>query len=347
MKLDDFDYEFPEGLVAQRPLAERSASRMMVVGRASGKWEHKKITDLPGFLKSGDVLVVNDSRVVPARIFGTLKGGRPIDLLLVERVGEDKGKNELWRCLTKRVRNYKRGDKFFFGISATADVVGRDGDFLLVSFGAGHRERAVERCGTPPLPPYIKREGYESYSAEDRERYQTVYADESGSVAAPTAGLHFTNDLLERIRNNGVEIAKVTLHVGADTFSPVRVDDVREHKMHGETFSITEENAETINRAKAEKRRIVAAGTTTVRALESGFDNGRCTAGRRTTNLFITPGYKFNVVDTLLTNFHQPRSTLLMLVSAFAGRELILSAYEEAIKKECRLFSYGDCMLII
>jgi S-adenosylmethionine:tRNA ribosyltransferase-isomerase len=368
MKLDDFDYEFPEEMVAQRPLPERDSSRMMILDRASGGWEHKKITDLPNHLKSGDVMVVNDSRVIPARIFGNLKGGRPVDLLLVEKItphphplppfdsaqgrqGErakdERGGREIWRCLTKRVRNYRKGDKFFFGISATAEVAGRDGDFLLVIFQAGHSKRAIERCGVPPLPPYIRREDHKSYSDEDRERYQTVYANESGSVAAPTAGLHFTEKLIEEIEKSGVGIAKVTLHVGADTFAPVRVENIHEHKMHGETFQLTKENAEIINRAKKEKRRVVAVGTTTVRALESCFKDGRCAAGNNETELFITPGYKFNVVDAMLTNFHQPRSTLLMLVSAFAGRELVLSAYREAIKERYRLFSYGDCMLIL
>ncbi len=347
MKLSDFDYKFPEELIAQHPLPERTASRMMVVDRATGKWEHGRITDLPKLLKTGDVLVVNDSRVIPARIFGKRFDGKEVELLLVQKVFGDPEKKQRWRALTKRARNYHSGDKFFFGMSATAEVVGRDGDFLLVEFGAGHCERAIEKCGVPPLPPYIKREGFESYGKEDRARYQTIYADEPGSVAAPTAGLHFSDELIKNIKNAGAFIETVTLHVGADTFAPVRVDDVREHKMHGEVFSVSDETAGIINDAKREKRRIIAIGTTTVRALESCAGENGCRAGKKETNIFITPGYKFQIVDCLLTNFHQPKSTLLMLVSAFAGRELILSAYEDAIKNRYRLFSYGDCMLIM
>jgi S-adenosylmethionine:tRNA ribosyltransferase-isomerase len=346
MKLSDFNYEFPEELIAQRPLSERTASRMMIVDRESGKWKHSRITDLPSFLKQGDVLIVNDSRVVPARIFGNLRGGKPVELLLVQKIGGNEKSAEKWRCIIKRARNFHKGDKFFFGISATADVAGRDGDFLVVEFPAGHRQRAVERCGVPPLPPYIKRQGYESYSEEDRERYQTIYANESGSVAAPTAGLHFSGELLDRIKDSGVTITTVTLHVGADTFAPVRVDDINDHKMHGEVFWVSEETAEMVNRVKKEGWRVIAVGTTTVRALESCAKDGICYSGKRETDLFITPGYKFQVVDALLTNFHQPKSTLLMLVSAFAGRDLILSAYADAIKNSYRLFSYGDCMLI-
>jgi len=384
MKLSDFDYNFPEELIAQHPLPERSASRMMVVDRASGTCTHKHITDLPNILKEGAVVVVNDSKVIPARIFGERSGGRPVELLLVEKIskyplplrervkgeGESKSppphlprqgggekdsllqaagnnKIELWRCLTKRVRNYRRGDKFFFGISATAEVVGRDGDYLIVEFGPGHRERAVNRRGVPPLPPYIKREQFESYSDEDRNRYQTIYARDLGSVAAPTAGLHFSEELLKKIKTSGVTVATVTLHVGADTFSPVRVDDIGNHKMHGEKYAVSDETAELINQARKERRRIIAVGTTTVRALESSAKDGICHAGEKETDLFITPGYWFQIVDQLITNFHQPKSTLLILVSAFAGRELILSAYEEAIRERYRLFSFGDCMLII
>ncbi len=347
MKLSDFNYEFPEELIAQRPLPERTASKMMVVYRANGSWEHKRITDLPSYLEPDDVLVLNDSRVVPARIFGKGIGGREVEILLVQKVSGSDASGERWRVLTKRVRNYHKGDKFFFAMSATAEVVGREGDFLVVEFPAGHARRAMERSGVPPLPPYIRRSGRDSYTEEDVERYQTVFADEPGSVAAPTAGLHFTDNLLKKVGGAGVKIAKVTLHVGADTFAPVRAENISDHKMHGETFFVPEGTADAVNRAKKEGRRVIAVGTTSVRALESSAADGICRAGKRSTDLFITPGYKFRVVDRLLTNFHQPRSTLLMLVSAFAGRELILSAYREAIEKKYRLFSYGDCMLII
>jgi S-adenosylmethionine:tRNA ribosyltransferase-isomerase len=387
MKLSDFDYKFPEELVAQHPLPERSASRMMIVDRARGTWTHNNITDLPSILKEGDVLIVNDSKVIPARIFGERSGGRAVELLLVQKISESRvvslrakprntGRSkaisqippcppllkggvggfsgarddergiELWRCLTKRVRNYRRGDKLFFGISSTAEVIGRDGDYLIVEFGPGDRERAVNRRGVPPLPPYIKREHFASYSDEDRNRYQTIYAKELGSVAAPTAGLHFSEELLKKIKDRSVAVATVTLHVGRDTFTPVRVDDIEKHKMHGERYTITNETADIINQAKEKRHRIIAVGTTTVRALESSAKNGICHAGENETDLFMTPGYKFRIVDGLLTNFHQPKSTLLMLVCAFAGRELVLSAYADAIKNSYRLFSFGDCMLI-
>lgn len=347
MKLSDFDYDFPEELVAQRPLPERTASKMLVVDRAKGAWEHRRITDLPSYLEPDDVLVLNDSRVVPARLFGKGIGGRKVEILLVQKVSGSEDSVQCWRVMTKRARNYRRGDKFFFAMSATAEVVGRDGDFLLVEFPAGHARRAIEKTGVPPLPPYIKRSGRDSYTEEDIERYQTVFANEPGSVAAPTAGLHFTEELLRKIGDRGAVIAKITLHVGADTFAPVRADNVGDHKMHGETFSVPNETAAAVNRAKKGGRSVIAAGTTSVRALESSAADGTCRAGRKETDLFITPGYKFCIVDRLLTNFHQPRSTLLMLVSAFAGRELILSAYKEAIEKKYRLFSYGDCMLIL
>lgn len=347
MKLSDFDYKFPEELVAQRPLEERTASRMLLLDRGSKSWRHSHITDIVNFVREGDVIVFNDTRVIPARIFGERSGGRPVELLLVEKISGTDDPHETWRCITKRVRNYRKGDKLFFGISATAEVAGRDGDFLLVKFSAGHCERAIEKCGVPPLPPYIKREGYESYRDEDRERYQTVYARQTGSVAAPTAGLHFTEELIERIEKSGVETAKITLHVGADTFSPVRTENVEDHKMHGERFTITNETAEKINKAGREKRRVVAVGTTTVRALESAGKSGTVVPGEYRTELFITPGHEFRITNAMLTNFHQPKSTLIMLVSAFAGRELIFDAYEDAIKNRYRLFSYGDCMLIV
>lgn len=345
MKLSDFDYEFPEELVAQHPLPERTASRMMVINRASGTWEHGKIADLPNFIGAGDIIVVNDSKVIPARIFGERSGGKPIELLLVDKT--DETRTDQWRCLTKRVRQYRRGDKLFFGMSATATVVGRDGDFLVVEFLPGHRERAVERRGVPPLPPYIRRTGFHEYTDEDRMRYQTVYAKNTGSAAAPTAGLHFSEELLQKLKHRGAQVAPVTLHVGADTFAPVRVDSVHEHKMHGERFLVSATTAEIINKARSDKKRIIAIGTTTVRALESAVHNGELVAGTGDTHLFITPGFEFQIVDGLLTNFHQPRSTLLMLVSAFAGKKLIRDAYEDALHRRYRLFSYGDCMLII
>lgn len=347
MKLSDFDYKFPEELVAQHPLPERTSSKMMFLDREKKAWKHACVNDFPFMLMSGDVLALNDSKVIPARIFGEKMGGKIMELLLSQRIKGSEKSAEQWKCVTKRVRNYRAGEKIFFGISATAKVLGRDGDYLVIEFPKGHRERAVKKRGVPPLPPYIKRQDFNSYSDEDRKRYQTIYAKENGSIAAPTAGLHFSLDLLKKIEEQNVKIVYVSLHVGADTFAPVRTEDINDHKMHGETFWVSKETADVINKAKKENRRIIAVGTTTVRALESSVEDNIVRAGQKDTNLFIKPGYEFKIVDALLTNFHQPKSTLLMLVSAFAGREFIFKAYEEAIKNNYRLFSYGDCMLII
>jgi S-adenosylmethionine:tRNA ribosyltransferase-isomerase len=347
MKLNDFNYTYPDELVAQRPLEKRDASRMMFVDRRAQRCVHEQVTDLPSHLSEGDVLVVNDSRVMPMRLFGELSGGKPIELLLVETIDELKeGEKEVWKSIIRRAKRYRRGDVFFFGIAAKGHVVGHDGTYLLVEFQPGHRERAMKRKGVPPLPPYIKRDAHESYTNEDRERYQTVYAKKDGSAAAPTAGLHLSDDLIGAIEERGVEIVPVTLHVGLDTFQPVRAELTRDHDMHGERYIVTEESAHAINRARGEGRRIIAVGTTAVRALESAWQRGQMRAGAGTTNLFITPGYIFRVIEGLLTNFHQPKSTLLMMISAFAGREFILKCYEEAIRARYRLFSFGDCMAI-
>jgi len=347
MKLSDFNYTFQEEIIAQHPLEDRTSSRMMVINRVLKNWKHDQLSNLTDHLKKGDVLVFNDSKVLPARIFGERSGGRKIEILLLDQIENSSKNKEQWRCMTKRVRNYRKGDKIFFGISATSTVVGREGDFLIIEFEKGHRKRAQERKGVPPLPPYIKRKDIADYTEEDKERYQTVYAKEEGSVAAPTAGLHFSKELLKKIGEKGAITTYVTLHVGADTFTPVRTENILEHKMHGEHFSISENTAEIINCAKQEKRRVIAVGTTTVRALESSAKQGLLTSGSKKTEIFISPGFKFQIVDAMLTNFHQPKSTLIMLVSAFADREFILSAYEDAIKNRYRLFSYGDCMLIV
>lgn len=343
MKLSDFDYKYPKGLIAQRPLSQRDASRMMVVERKSLNFGHSNISDLPKILKEGDLLVLNDSKVVPARLFGTRGRGEIVEVLVAEQADGD----NRWRCLVKNAKRIRAGEKFFFGMHATATALGREGVFLVLGFKPGGLDLAIKHHGVPPLPPYIERNGYKSYSEEDRARYQTVFAKSPGSAAAPTAGLHFSDALLGRLKDKGVEIAYVTLHVGIDTFTPVRADDISDHEMHGERIEIDPDTAETVNRAKSEDRRVIACGTTAVRALESGFEDGKLQAGCRTTRLFITPGYKFRVADAMLTNFHQPKSTLLMLVSAFAGREFILECYEAAIEEKYRLFSYGDCMVIV
>ncbi|MFH1874231.1 MAG: tRNA preQ1(34) S-adenosylmethionine ribosyltransferase-isomerase QueA [Pseudomonadota bacterium] len=347
MKLSDFNYKFPEELVAQQPLAERTASKMMVLNRQAQTYEHAQLTDIIKYLNKGDVLILNNSQVMAWRIFGQRSGGRSLELLLVEKTKGEEHTVQTWRCLTKRVRNYHKGDKFFFGISAQAVVKGRDQDFLVVEFPAGHCQRAIERCGVPPLPPYIRKKEFQDYTDLDRQRYQTVYAKTPGSAAAPTAGLHFSTELLQKIQDKGVLIEYVTLHVGMDTFAPVREENIKDHKMHGEKIFISAKTAETVNNAKNQGKKIVAIGTTTVRALEASAKNNLVQAGEQETHLFITPGYEFQIVDAVLTNFHQPKSTLIMLVSAFAGKEFVLNAYQEAIKQKYRLFSYGDCMLLV
>lgn len=356
MKLSDFDYSYPKDLIAQRPLRERDSSRMMIVDRRAKSWQHAHTALLPDTLRKGDVLVVNDSRVIPARLFGTRATGEAIELLVVEPAREGK---TLWRCLLKRAKRIRTGEKFFFGMQATATARGREDIYLLVEFKDASLELAMRYHGVPPLPPYIEREGFEAYSKEDRERYQTVFADKPGSAAAPTAGLHLSEALLESTRQRGIDIVNITLHVGIDTFAPVRAEKLSEHRMHGERIEISEKTAHRLLEAKKNGERIIAVGTTAARALESaaafevtgsdGFEawqGGRIHHGRWSTELFITPGYDFRLIDALLTNFHQPKSTLLMMVAAFAGREFILNCYQEAIREQYRLFSYGDCMFI-
>lgn len=351
MKLSDFSFKYPKELVAQRPLERRDASRMMVVNRAKGCTTHAGVADLPNFLRAGDLAIVNDSKVVPARLFGTRENGEAIELLVIELAESRVTGHELrtWRCLLKKSKKIRTGEKFFFGADAVAKVIGREGIYLATEFENNALELAMKYHGVPPLPPYIEREGFESYTDEDRERYQTVYARVSGSAAAPTAGLHLSDALLKRIKTAGAAVVNITLHIGIDTFAPVRAEDIAKHKMHGERFEISEETARAVSLAKMEGRRIIAVGTTTMRALEStavGNDGG-IAPGWQTTKLFIRPGYKFKIVDALLTNFHQPRSTLLVLISAFAGKKFILDCYEKAVRDCYRLFSYGDCMLIV
>ncbi|MBN1283753.1 MAG: tRNA preQ1(34) S-adenosylmethionine ribosyltransferase-isomerase QueA [Proteobacteria bacterium] len=357
MELTLFDYDYPEDLVAQRPLPERDSSRMMLVDRARRSFDHSRVSLLPSILRRGDLLVLNDSRVAAARLFGTIRGGERVELLVVEK---DPDRTDAWRCLLRQAKRMRAGEKIFFGMQATATVAGRDGAFLLVDFKGDSLALAERFHGVPPLPPYIKRDGYSSYTDEDRARYQTVYANNPGSAAAPTAGLHLSGALLDSLAAAGVETASVTLHVGIDTFTPVRAENLEDHTMHGERVEIGEEAAHRITMAKAEGRRVICVGTTAARAIESaaafevegsaGFlswANGRIHHGAWTTRLFIRPGYEFRAMDAIITNFHQPRSTLLTMVSAFAGREFILSCYREAVRERYRLFSYGDCMFIV
>lgn len=343
MKLSDFNYTYPKELIAQQPLAKRDESRMMVINRRTQNFRHAMISDLPDLLATSDSLILNDSKVIPARLFGKRGNGKPIELLVVEPYPASSG---TWRCLLKKAARIRAGEKFFFGMQATATAKGMDGHFLLAEFKGGALELAMKYHGAPPLPPYIRRDGIGAYTKEDRERYQTIYAKKPGSAAAPTAGLHLSEALLEKITAKEIGIEYVTLHVGIDTFAPLRVENLKDHRMHGERFKTSEDTANTITKAKISGRKIIACGTTTTRALESAWNGNSIRAGSFQTELFITPGFKFNVVDCLLTNFHQPKSTLLVLVSAFAGREFILDCYKEAIASKYRLFSYGDCMLI-
>jgi S-adenosylmethionine:tRNA ribosyltransferase-isomerase len=332
----DFDYDLPAASIAQEP-APRGESRLLVLDR-QGPERHSRVSDLPGLLHPGDLLVLNDTRVIPARLYGRSAGGGRMEILLIERVAERE-----WDALVKPGRRARPGAVFSLDEGLAAEVIDKHED-------GRHRLRFTEpiephldRLGHIPLPPYIHRPD----TPEDRERYQTVFARQPGAVAAPTAGLHFTAALLAEIAAAGIEIARVTLHVGIGTFKPVAAERIEEHRMESERYEIGEETAGAIRRARAAGRRIVAVGTTVVRTLESAAlaGEGEVRAGSGATKLFITPGYQFQGVDALLTNFHLPRSTLLMLVSAFAGRERVLAAYEEAITNGYRFYSYGDAML--
>jgi S-adenosylmethionine:tRNA ribosyltransferase-isomerase len=352
MLISDFDYELPEELIAQHPLGRRDASRMLVLSRGRGSWRDGSFPEFPSELREGDTVVVNNTRVFPARLVGRREptGGR-VELLLVRRreeFGED-----AWEVLAKPARRLEAGARLTFGdgrLRAEALSATEDGARRVVRFQADGDFRALlEEFGRMPLPPYIKRDTEDlAAGAEDRERYQTVYAAATGAIAAPTAGLHFTPQVFEELNARGVRTAEVTLHVGYGTFAPVRGEDLSGHSVAAERFEIGEQAAEEINRTREGGGRVVAVGTTTVRALESVADEGgRVSAGRGETGLTITPGYKFRAVDALLTNFHLPRSSLLVLVSAFAGRELVLAAYRHAVRERYRFYSYGDCMLIV
>jgi S-adenosylmethionine:tRNA ribosyltransferase-isomerase len=325
----DFDYDLPAASIAQEA-SPRGESRLLVLDR-TGPERHAWVRDLPGLLRPGDLLVLNDTRVIPARLFGRSAGGGRMEVLLVERLGERE-----WHALVKPGKRARPGASVDFDENLTAEVVGKNEDRYRLRFSEPV-EPHLERLGHIPLPPYIHRPD----TPEDRERYQTVYARTPGAIAAPTAGLHFTEDLLKEIEEAGVGIARVTLHVGIGTFKPVSVERIEEHRMDRERYEIGEEAAEAIRRAE----RVVAVGTTVVRTLESAAVGDReVRAGSGSTELFITPGFRFQVVDALLTNFHLPKSTLLMLVSAFAGRERVLAAYEEAVREGYRFYSYGDAM---
>ena len=340
MKTHDFWYDLPEELIAQTPLEKRDTSRLMVLDRKTGAITHKHFFDIIHYLNPGDCLVLNDSRVLPARLLGHRPSGGAVELLLLRDLGEGK-----WECLAKPGRKCLEGQEIIFGngeLTATVSSVQDDGNRIVQFHYEGIFLEVLERLGKMPLPPYIKAE------LQDRERYQTVYSKEVGSAAAPTAGLHFTNELLELLRQKGVKTAFVTLHVGLGTFRPVKAENVLEHHMHAELCMIGEETAKVLNETKQSGGRIVCVGTTSCRTLESLVnEDGSFEAKSRWTEIFIYPGYQFKAMDGLITNFHLPESTLVMLVSAFAGRENVLNAYNEAVKEKYRFFSFGDAMTIL
>ena len=340
MKTSDFDFYLPEELIAQHPLEKRDYSRLMVLDKATGEIEHKHFYDVLDYLNEGDTLVLNNTRVMPARLIGEkVESGGKIEFLLLKRIEGDK-----WECLAKPGKRAKIGTEFTFGSGKlkckVVDIV-EEGNRIIEFSYDGIFEQVLDELGEMPLPPYI------TERLDDRERYQTVYSKEQGSAAAPTAGLHFTKELLEKVKEKGVNIAYVTLHVGLGTFRPVKVDDVNEHVMHSEFYQLDEENANIINETKKRGNKIISVGTTSTRTLETiGDENGFVKAQSGWTNIFIYPGYKFKVVDNLITNFHLPESTLLMLVSALAGKEKVMNAYNEAVKERYRFFSFGDSMII-
>ncbi|MDR0589744.1 MAG: tRNA preQ1(34) S-adenosylmethionine ribosyltransferase-isomerase QueA [Spirochaetaceae bacterium] len=338
MKTRAFFFDLPPELIAQYPPAERGQSRLLTLDRGTGRCGHHLVGELPELLAPRSLLVFNNSRVRKARLWGRAeKTGARVEFLLLTKVDV-----LTWKTLVQRSNRRRPGSRYVFAGGVTAEITGADGEFRFLRFDRSIGDDWLDLHGRIPLPPYIKRED----TPGDSERYQTVYAGPPGSAAAPTAGLHFTRELLGRLEAAGMETAYITLHVGLGTFLPVRTENVEDHPMHGEIFSIGEEAADKIERAKAERRRIVAVGTTSVRTLESAWKDGRLERGEGSTSIFIYPGYSFNVVDTLFTNFHTPGSTLLMLASAFAGREKILETYAQAIQAGYRFFSYGDAMLI-
>lgn len=341
MKVSDFDYELPEALIAQDPLDKRDNSRLMVLHRKTGKIEHKHFYDIIEYLQAGDCLVVNNTKVIPARLLGTREEtGGAVEILLLKRKEE-----RVWESLVKPGKKAKIGTRIQFGegllTGEVTDIV-EEGNRLIRFEYEGIFEEILDQLGQMPLPPYIK------HQLTDKKRYQTVYARYDGSAAAPTAGLHFTEELLERIREKGIRIAEVTLHVGLGTFRPVKVDNVLEHHMHSEFYMLEEEAAHIINETKAAGGRVISVGTTSTRTIESVADEtGHVPAGSGWTDIFIYPGYRFKTIDGLITNFHLPQSTLIMLVSAFADRETVLRAYQEAVNEKYRFFSFGDAMFII
>ena len=340
MKTSDFYYDLPEELIAQTPLERRDASRLMVLDRRTGEVTHRHFYDIVEYLQPGDCLVMNDSRVLPARLMGHRPTGGVVEVLLLRDLG-----NKCWECLCKPGRKMQPGNQVIFGdgeLTATVREVREDGNRVVEFHYEGFFLEILERLGKMPLPPYIKAE------LKDQERYQTVYSREVGSAAAPTAGLHFTQELLDKIRAKGVSTAFVTLHVGLGTFRPVKAEEITDHHMHSELCMMNQETADLLNATRARGGRIICVGTTSCRTLESLVNSdGSFCAGSKWTEIFIYPGYTFKAMDGLITNFHLPESTLVMLVSAFAGREHILAAYKQAVEQRYRFFSFGDAMCIL
>ena len=341
MKTSDFFYELPEELIAQDPLEDRTASRLLVLDRKTDKLEHKIFGDVINYLNPGDCLVINNTRVIPARLIGEKEGtGGKVEILLLKR-----RENDIWESLVKPGKKLRPGARVIFGdgrLKAEILEIAEEGNRLVKFYYEGIFEEILDSLGEMPLPPYI------THKLEDKEMYQTVYAKFDGSAAAPTAGLHFTNELLEKIRQKGIRIASITLHVGLGTFRPVKVEDVNNHHMHTEWYEVNNEAADIINETKKNGGRVICVGTTSCRTIESVADeNGLMSAKTGETDIFIYPGYKFKVMDGLITNFHLPESTLVMLVSAFAGKDRILSAYETAVKERYRFFSFGDAMILL
>ena len=336
LKTSDYYFDLPQELIAQDPLKDRASSRLLVMDKSTGEVQHRIFSDIKEYLRPGDTLVLNNTKVIPARLLGTKEGtGANVEILLLKRISSTQ-----WETLVRPGKKLRPGARVVFGDGSLRAVILdilEEGNRLVEFEYEGVFEEVLDRLGEMPLPPYI------THKLEDKNRYQTVYAKYEGSAAAPTAGLHFTQELLEEIRAMGVRTAFVTLHVGLGTFRPVKVDDVKSHHMHTEWYNVSEEAAELINRTHAEGHRVICVGTTSCRTVESAADeNGSVKAGCDDTSIFIYPGYKFKVMDALITNFHLPESTLVMLVSAFAGREKVLSAYEEAIREKYRFFSFGD-----
>ena len=341
MDVKDFYYDLPQELIAQDPLEDRSSSRLMVLDKITGEVEHRHFKDITEYFRPGDCLVINNTKVIPARLYGVKEGTEAkIEILLLKRK-----ENDIWETLVKPGKKCKIGTKIVFGegilTGEVVDIV-EEGNRLIQFHYEGIFEEILDRLGQMPLPPYI------THQLQDKNRYQTVYAKYDGSAAAPTAGLHFTPELLQQVRDMGVEIAEVTLHVGLGTFRPVKETDVLKHHMHSEFYKIEQSEADKINKAKKEGHRVIAVGTTSTRTLESAADeNGFLTEKSGWTEIFIYPGYQFKVIDALITNFHLPESTLVMLVSALAGREHVLAAYETAVEEKYRFFSFGDAMFIV